>query len=1114
MLKKNMYVRFPSDFEDDENPRIFICGQIMSIDMFSETADIKIYDPFQNLQFFSNLKEEIVTEPLFNLEHCTFFDGTRVIHGDNECSIISSKVQKNDYTYYYVQNIKTKKIEFVCETLLKAAFNNGKISPVKQLLNYEFQNPAWYLCRSIVSKNMNVLDNSIVGFKDLAGCKIFLLPHQVNTIMRCLQDDHCRYMLADEVGMGKTIEALSIYKLFIKNQYRAKSLILVPDSLLEQWKIEMFLKFNILPGEDSSNNILVLKSPSQLADEDLYEIWDFLIIDEVHNYLNSEYYRRCHKLSKNAKNVLLLSATPVQQREKEYLDLLRLLSPGKYDEMSLESFNSLITKQKRIVQQTTIILGDLEDYIDEIESTLDDGDLPEDSEDCKDIFDEIIEEIEELSEVIDDNNLNHLVSQINFEDNDYGVGNIKTTLAYISANFQVENSIIRNRRKILEDEDEDDDKQLPIRHLIEIDYDLDPDLNNYESNVYKQLIIWLEYNKTSLKNYTTKYVRPLLTSFFSSVWALKDVLEKLKINDDVLLKEVSGWYKEEKYICHNINDILDDPDNYPVQCNSRIVKLMNYLIEEILDQKVVLFTDYLDTFEVYKQTLIAVFGNEVVCTFSKAQSKDENEVNVYKFQNDIDALFLLCDSSGGEGRNFQIADYVIHIDLPWDANTIEQRIGRLDRLERDSKRPIVNSVVVHTTNTFENELFNYWNNGLNIFEQSLSGMEIIMSDINNEIIKAVEDDIQYQLAYKIPEIIKLSEGLVEEINKERDFDAASIMYRPMFIELRKLITYYAENENSLFTRAMNSWASMAGFNGTIKDGIITFSPNKFSVRSAEKSLLMPPKFSEYVVSGQNQFITKVTNMYNSDIKKNDRSIRGTFERKKAIENDYLHFFAPGDAIFDCIVDNAMNTCKGQASAFAFQSKFNWKGFVFTFKLNPDLISVLHNNKSYYLLNSYRTYLCNELISIPVSVENYDNISYEDILREFNSFINQRTARNDTVNFGKRSKSSKFLADVIVNDINIEWFKKYYNKEIWLDMVMNAYKEALERVKLEYQSKSNIRGARDEMQRQISTRKANLKYYDVKDKSIEHMKEEYIIVINALKNAKIKIDSACFVWMVK
>ena len=77
---------------------------------------------------------------------------------------------------------------------------------------------------------------------------------------------------------------------------------------------------------------------------------------------------------------------------------------------------------------------------------------------------------------------------------------------------------------------------------------------------------------------------------------------------------------------------------------------------------------------------------------------------------------MLCDYTGGEGRNFQCADYIVHIDLPWDANMIEQRIGRLDRLERDPSRPIVHSVVIYTLETFEEALFNFWNVGLKIFQ--------------------------------------------------------------------------------------------------------------------------------------------------------------------------------------------------------------------------------------------------------------------------------------------------------------------------------------------------------------------------------------------------------------
>ena len=88
---------------------------------------------------------------------------------------------------------------------------------------------------------MNILDNSIFGFKELAGCKIYLKAFQVNTIMRCLQTEKCRYMLADEVGLGKTIEACSILKIFLSNKAGKNILIVVPSALAAQWKTELFV---------------------------------------------------------------------------------------------------------------------------------------------------------------------------------------------------------------------------------------------------------------------------------------------------------------------------------------------------------------------------------------------------------------------------------------------------------------------------------------------------------------------------------------------------------------------------------------------------------------------------------------------------------------------------------------------------------------------------------------------------------------------------------------------------------------------------------------------------------------------------------------------------------
>lgn len=93
--------------------------------------------------------------------------------------------------------------------------------------------------------------------------------------------------------------------------------------------------------------------------------------------------------------------------------------------------------------------------------------------------------------------------------------------------------------------------------------------------------------------------------------------------------------------------------------------------------------------------------------FGSNLSTEEIELNAYRFQTQDECRIMLCDYTGGEGRNFQCADYIIHIDLPWDASMIEQRIGRLDRLERDMSRPVVYSVVVHAKDTFEEALFTF-----------------------------------------------------------------------------------------------------------------------------------------------------------------------------------------------------------------------------------------------------------------------------------------------------------------------------------------------------------------------------------------------------------------------
>ena len=456
MLKTKMYVRCPADQENMYEPRVFVCGQIINIDEFKRTVSVKVYDPFGYLLFFENLPRGVIELPLGSVDRCSFFIGSIVVHKGSNYKVLSCQKCKDDYYKYYIQNFEDKSVVKVPEAEVMAAFNNGQVDPCVQLKKCEFQNPVWYLGRAVVAKSMDILENSIYGFKELAGSKIYLMPHQVNTIMRCLQESPCRYMLADEVGMGKTIEAISVYKIYTMNQSNKKALIVVPQALKEQWISELLLKFNIPNGMGKNNNSVTVKTLQQLSEKDLFTVWDFVIVDEVHKYLFSQSeYEKLHKISILAKNILLLSATPVQQKKEEYLDLLRLLLPQKYNSFSVEKFEKLIAKQSKIIQKTALILDDLGDFEEEINSLAESGENAHDSEECEELFDEIHEDLEEICDELDDDKLNELLQQIKYENDDLGVYAIKVIISYICSNYQIESNIIRNRRKILESTDED-----------------------------------------------------------------------------------------------------------------------------------------------------------------------------------------------------------------------------------------------------------------------------------------------------------------------------------------------------------------------------------------------------------------------------------------------------------------------------------------------------------------------------------------------------------------------------------------------------------------------------------------------------------------------------------
>ena len=170
-------------------------------------------------------------------------------------------------------------------------------------------------------------------------------------------------MLADEVGMGKTIEAASVLKVYLLHNSNRRILIAVPRPLIAQWRAELLIKFEIIPENNINNNYVEL-----VAEEDIEKYtnsrWDFVIADEAHKLIsNRRLYTSFHLLSKRSENILFLSATPVQQKKEEYLELLQLIMPDKYDHFSIEDFQVLVEKQKSITKSTYLVLQDFDDYV-------------------------------------------------------------------------------------------------------------------------------------------------------------------------------------------------------------------------------------------------------------------------------------------------------------------------------------------------------------------------------------------------------------------------------------------------------------------------------------------------------------------------------------------------------------------------------------------------------------------------------------------------------------------------------------------------------------------------------------------------------------------------------
>lgn len=231
-------------------------------------------------------------------------------------------------------------------------------TPLDRLLSGQIDRGAALQLRIETLSHLQRLDQSHVS--GLLGARTSLLPHQIYIAQEVSRRHAPRVLLADEVGLGKTIEAGLIIHQQLYTSQAHRVLILVPDSLVHQWFIEMLRRFNlhfsifdidrIYASEADTNAFdteqLVLCPLSLLTDNpEVWESasetsWDLLVVDEAHHLEWSESnpsdeYRCVETLATNSKSVLLLTATPEQVGIESHFARLRLLDPDRFYDLEV-----------------------------------------------------------------------------------------------------------------------------------------------------------------------------------------------------------------------------------------------------------------------------------------------------------------------------------------------------------------------------------------------------------------------------------------------------------------------------------------------------------------------------------------------------------------------------------------------------------------------------------------------------------------------------------------------------------------------------------------------------------------------------------------------------------
>ncbi|WP_224705141.1 protein DpdE [Devosia aquimaris] len=569
-------------------------------------------------------------------------------------------------------------------------WNRAILDPTAFLAGKVNETPRFSDGRSGFVRSVMAQRGLTMGMSALISSAVELEAHQIEVVRRILQDPVQRYLLADEVGLGKTIEAgILIRQCILDCGESAFILIVVPDALVSQWRHELDEKFFL--NADFEGRLRVLGASDHEAICTLLDRATMLVIDEAHHLTGKsagyerELYENIAVAAKKIDRVLLLSATPALHNERGFLEMLHLLDPDTYALDDEVGFRRRVRSRQMLAQ---IVAGLAPENVLYLDHTL--NQLAEHFADDQ-LLQSHVAALRIVGDGLPDESDPELINAI---------GRVRS---HISEVYRLHRRILRHRRSNIAG-------LTPDRSgAIRVEYD-----SSATARVCEAIEYWRFDEATTLDVESIRADRSRV--FFqtlermqeyacSGVGSIDRLAEKVALVSDtkrldVILQELAS------------EQALDDRA-------SALVEAIKPLLGP--RQQFVVFCTDRETADRLVKTLAAVLELPI-------DRHDPEHEDWMAFNRDQTRPILVCDRRAEEGLNLQGGrKIVIHYDLPFNPNRIEQRLGRADRY--GSGEPVRSIILVCRDNPYEDAWARYLDNALKVFDRSVASLQYVIEEM-------------------------------------------------------------------------------------------------------------------------------------------------------------------------------------------------------------------------------------------------------------------------------------------------------------------------------------------------------------------------------------------------